>query len=64
MPIATVSRLMQFSTGPQQHRFYACPECLEWLRHGPQLFYAIKYKGLEPVDPEEEIECDGCREGG
>lgn len=60
--LATRSRVLQFSAGPNEHRFYACE------RHEPDLldgnmplFFGRSWDVSEPVAAEEEIKCDWCR---
>lgn len=63
---AVANREMQFTAGPQKHTFYACaihrPELVEGYNG---LFYPPPPPGTPsyPVDPEDEVECDYCREG-
>jgi hypothetical protein len=65
--IARWSRTLRFCAGPQTHTFYACTECkpeLEraTLHHG--LFAIMPSEPIRPVDPDDELTCDCCREGG
>jgi hypothetical protein len=66
MPVALWSRRLQFSAGPESHEFYACAEgkaALERGEAGSGLFFATADEPLREVDPNDEIECDCCREG-
>lgn len=63
---AVGSRLMQFRAGPNEHRFYACADCLPALyagQAGDGLFFTTEDAPVELVDAGDEIECDLCREG-
>jgi hypothetical protein len=68
MPIAIWSRRYQFCAGPQTHAFAACASCAPevlrdgWLPNG--LFFTIAGHGPAPVDPQDEVPCDLCQEGG
>ena len=62
------SRRMQFCAGPEQHTFYAChnSECRTALLRGDvgsSCFFVIVGEPMMPVDPEDDIRCDVCREG-
>lgn len=62
---AVCSRTLQFRAGPNEHRFYACEEHRADLTAGDfdGLFFGRESDALLPVDPEDEIHCDYCREG-
>lgn len=63
---AVASRVMQFRAGPNEYRFHACVRHLPYLRDGKAgdgLFFATVDQPVEPVNADEEIECDLCREG-
>lgn len=65
MAYAIVSRRMQFTAGPQTHTFYACEEHREALDRGDVSCF-LRIRGVEVIaeDPEDELACDFCREGG
>lgn len=57
---------MQFVAGPQNYTFHACEDHRWELAAGRAaegIFYRVKGWGVETVDPEDEVECDLCREG-
>jgi hypothetical protein len=65
MTPATWSRVLQFRSGPQDHTFYTCDEhrpALEDGSAGSGCFFASARDPIHPVDPDDEIECDLCRE--
>lgn len=54
--------MLQFQSGPNEHRFYACERHVPQLLAGDmQLFFGRNYDVSEPVDADDEIECDWCR---
>lgn len=64
--IAAWSRVLQFRSGPQEHRFYACDDHRDLLSEdGQPLFFATDDEPITPIDhnPDEDQECDFCREG-
>jgi hypothetical protein len=64
---AVAGRRLQFCAGPGSYYFYACDEHKADLTKPWQvndLFFAVEKWPIEAVDPEEEQECDACREGG
>lgn len=61
MAIAISSRVLQFRAGPNEHRFHACEEHEDMLVSN-DLFFAVNTDPVEPCDPDDEIECDWCRE--
>lgn len=69
MATAIASRRMQFRAGPQDYTFYACADCLPALERGEAgsgNFFTTADEPVKPVQvhPDEQIECDLCREGG
>lgn len=61
------SRTLQFCAGPQTNIFYACEDGKADLERGDVgsgLFWIIASEPVQPVDPDDEITCDCCREGG
>ncbi len=65
MPLAGWSRVLQFRSGPQEYEFYACEAHKSRLEDGSMgsgLFFATTKDPIKAVDPEEEYECDDCRE--
>jgi hypothetical protein len=65
--VAVWSRILQFRSGPQSHTFYACKhkDCLKVLEDGDAgsgNFFATKKNVVEPVNPDDEIDCDFCTE--
>jgi hypothetical protein len=61
---ATCSRVMQFEGGPQRTRFYACDGHYDSLHVPSMCHFPIFTEPVRNEDPEEEINCDFCREGG
>ena len=60
---AVASRRLQFRAGPGDYTFFACADCLPHLEHGDvSLFIAIRDEPVQPVDPDDEIDCDLCWE--
>ena len=65
MSVAIAKREMQFCAGPEHHTFYACHEHRADLERGDVMcFLILRTKPVEAVDPEDDIDCDLCREGG
>lgn len=66
MAHATHTRTLQFVAGPNEYEFAACDACLPNLASGQvQNFFARKGDPPPtPLDPDDERECDLCREGG
>lgn len=69
MAVAVWSRKLQFCAGPNDYTFHVCDECkpcLEgaWPTITPSLFFSTPDEPIRPVDPDDEIGCDGCRDGG
>lgn len=65
MPLALWSRKLQFRAGPNAHTFFACEEgkaALERGDVGSGLFFTTADEPVRPVDPDEDIQCDCCRE--
>lgn len=63
MSYAIASRRMQFEAGPEKQTFYACADCLPELRKGQVMcFLVLRDEDVQPVDPDDEIDCDLCRE--
>jgi hypothetical protein len=63
--IARWSRVLQFRAGPGSYTFHACDDCkvlLERAEMGTGLFFATADEPVRPVDPADEIDCDGCAE--
>ena len=59
-------RRLQFEAGPETHVFYACKEHESVLGVGTTdvpCFFPWLDEPPEPVDQEEEMACDFCREG-
>lgn len=64
--VAIWSRVLQFRAGPNETEFHAC------AKHRPQLekdwpldlFFSTVEEPVKAVDPDDEIECYFCREGG
>ena len=68
MRIAVWQRRLQFRAGPQSTVFHACADAscksaLERADVGTGLFFGRITDVMEPVDPDDEIPCDVCREG-
>lgn len=65
MTFATCSRVLQFRAGPNDHTFYACEEHRPRLEDGTYdgNFFGDPADVIEPVDPDDELHCDYCREG-
>lgn len=62
--IAVWKRLMQFEAGPETHTFYGCHAHKDELERGDVMcFFPLRNEPVRPVDPEDEIDCDLCREG-
>jgi hypothetical protein len=64
-PIATHRRRLQFESGPEKQLFYACKDCLPDLEAGRYTcFYPLPSEPVEACEPDEDVTCDLCREGG
>ena len=64
MSLAATRRRLQFCAGPQTYEFFACPEHRVILVRGDvSCFLVIRSESVRSVDPDEDIECDFCREG-
>ena len=64
MNLATTRRRLQFCAGPQTIEFFACPEHRATLDQGDvSCFRVMRTEPVRDVDPDEDIECDFCREG-
>lgn len=60
---AVCSRKLQFEAGPEQTTFYACTEHRPKLERGEVMcFFPVARHQIQEVDPNDEIECDYCRE--
>lgn len=66
MTFALYSRVLQFRAGPESHQFFACAEHRPALERGDHdgCFFGVDADVIAPVDPNDEIACDYCREGG
>jgi hypothetical protein len=61
---AIASLVLEFRSGPQSTRFYACPlHVVDLPTAGGGLFFRAQGSALEPVNPDDEMTCDLCREG-
>lgn len=61
---AYCARRLEFRAGPESHTFYACVEHKPILDAGDvSCFFADARHQTYAVDPDDEIECDLCREG-
>lgn len=63
--VAICKRVMQFTAGPNEHEFHACAEHRPQLEAGDvDLFFATANEPVREVDPEDEMSCWFCQEGG
>lgn len=64
MATAVCQRRLQFEAGPESYVFAACEECRPQLEKGAVMcFFPLAADPVEPVDPDDELTCDLCREG-
>ena len=62
---AVVSRRLQFCAGPGSYVFAACARHaaqLEQQWHKNRLFFSRDAWPLVPIDPDDEVSCDACRD--
>lgn len=65
MTIAVCARTLQFRAGPNEYTFHACDEHRAVLAsNDPEpLFFMTTDQPLREVAPDDELQCDWCREG-
>lgn len=63
MTIAIKARMMQFTAGPQENLFFACPLHTDKLNYAVPNFFIDHKDPIVDVAEDDEIECDFCREG-
>lgn len=61
MTPAVYQRLLQFRSGPHEHRFYMCEAHKDAV--DPCFFTTPREPILPVLDLDDEHECDYCREG-